>query len=157
MMKLFLFALMVFISGCDLAKPNQHLGGQYFYENGDYAHAYISKKVASGMVVAVDQVVVGYETSENHVFVLRKIANSYECRYGDGDLSIITKYTDKVDYWIIDTKEGREYGPFDRLKYIEEGKLLGIKTPDIEADKNYRSNEGDFMKNTAKCVELTPI
>lgn len=158
MIRLFVLILLSVLSGCKPADSGVKLGGSnYFLEDKDRSHIYITKATQDQFVVAVDQMVVDYKIDGQFLFVLQKVASSYDCQSENGKATIVTIYTNQDAYWIVDMKSNLEFGPLDRHAYLEKGQSMGLEVPNLTAPLDYISNEDTLRTAGAKCVSTEHV
>ena len=65
----------------------------------DTDHLYVYDK--SKNLIIIDQLVVDYEIKGDELFVLRMVSDSIDCYDINNVPTIITHYSEKKEYWII--------------------------------------------------------
>lgn len=155
MIKLIILMLLSILSGCKPADSGVKLGASnYFLEDKDRSHIYITKTTQDRSVVAIDQMVVDHKIDGHLLFVLQKMASSYDCQSKNGKTVIVTIYTNRDAYWIIDMKANLEFGPFDRQAYLGKAKLLGFAAPDLSAPSEYFTNDNILRTAGTNCAVI---
>lgn len=139
------------------AASETNLGGRYYLNDSDAAHVYIVKKSDEKKeydTVVVDQQVVDIKVVHGYLLALRKVADSVGC-YDDTDTpTIITHYSDKDEYWIIDLKNENEIGPLSEQSYFEMQKQLGLPAVKLRVPSDFVSNSEAFKKWSKDCKRL---
>ncbi len=116
-----------------------------YTEAGDF-YSYISLDSSSGgqrkMVVPFG--VFSIEKEGAWLQVARMDVSIVECDMADGKLNEGTVYKDRVEYWALNTKDRRVYGPMNKKEnhqFLLENSLKG-KT--VKAPKTYSKYLNDF-------------
>lgn len=153
MIRLLLCIFLSILGGCERSNYGVRLGASdYFLENRDRSHVYIVHVKDGRLTVAVDQMVVDYRIDGKYLFVLQKVASSYECKTPRGKSVLVTIYTDRDAYWIIDLNTGHEIGPYDGSAFFKHVKTISRDVPALSAPQNYFTNEGALPSLGSSCV-----
>jgi len=158
MKNIFLIILMIILVACDSSKSGGQLAhSNYYLDNSDASHVYVTKKTNGGNLVVIDQMVVASQVDGDYLFALQKIATSYDC-YGENQKwTVMTEYTGQSAFWIVDLKKEQEFGPMDMNAFREKTKSLGVVL-ELNEPTKYLTNEGAaFKEQTAKCTKLKKI
>ena len=139
--------------GCS-SSDSQSVGGNYYLSNGDASHVYIWKKSKSENTIVVDQQIVDLKIENAYVLVLRKVAESFDCYDEKNQPKIVTHYSNKDEYWIIDPRKENEIGPLKEQAYSETLKKLGLPLVQLSAPSNFVPNTGAFKESTKDCKKL---
>lgn len=155
MIRFLLLVLLSVLVGCEQSNYGERLGtSNYFLEDRDRSHIYIVHVKDGHAVVAVDQMVVDHRVEGKYLFVLQKVATSFECRTESGKSVIATIYTNRDAYWLIDLDAGKEQGPFDSQTYFRRLKDIGRDAPMLRTPQDYATNEGTLPANGASCTAI---
>lgn len=128
-------------------------GSNYFIAEADDSHIYISKKSNEAYEIVIDQQIVDYRESPGYLFVLRKEAKSYQCGSGE-KRTIITSYSDKNSYWIIDLRKELEFNTIDHGVFLDKVKSLGLTAPAFDFSKKYYVNDQLLAPKLKSCIAI---
>ena len=139
--------------GCDWT--GSHVAGDYSLDGTD-VHRYLVDDRHNRIVV--EEQVLDAAARDGHVFVLRQVAQSYDCTVADGQKSIYTEYTPELQYWVFDVATDASSGPLDRRAYLDYLKTHG--QPDLELDSGdyYVQPNSLYIRALIKaCSKVEPI
>lgn len=153
MMRIFILFFVFGISSCGPTDSGVRFGSSdYYVEDKDHSHIYVTKKIVGRYVVAIDEMVVDYKLIGNKLFVLQKPASTYECLSKNKKPILVTVYTNNSLYWIVNIDTKVELGPFDESKYLRTAKLQGVTAPVLSTPTNYFTNEAMLRTSGSNCV-----
>lgn len=81
-----------------------------------------------------------YKIDGNYLFVLRGVAETFDCPGINEKRMLITKYTNSEEFWIIDLKNNLEVGPLDKQTFGDKAKKFGVPSPELNARTKYFTN-----------------
>ncbi len=152
MIRLIILIFLSFLFGCEPTNSGIRLGGSdYFLEDQDQSHVYITKMMPDLRVIVVDQMVVDYKIVGHYLFVLQKVALVYDCHTDAGKSVLTTIYTNRNAYWVIDMTARMEFGPFTRSAYLEKSNSIGVVGPNLNESSNYFTNN-ESLKTLKACT-----
>lgn len=152
--ELLLLALIsVSIPGCG---RNEVFGKDLVLAKDDPSHVYLFRRSGSGGQVVVDQQIVDMIQQGGLLLILRKVAESFECD-ADGSKSIITNYSSKSEYWIVEIHGAQAYGPMNKEEFDAAMTNRSIRMERPLRDGGYHPNSSEFEKVRATCKKLKPI
>ena len=83
------------------------------------------------------------------------VAVSHDCLDADGRTTIITRYTDQEQFWIIKSDVGVIEGPLDHVSFEEALIKDGLPVNTYMEAIDYRSNSSAYDALVAECKVLT--
>jgi len=150
-MKFFLsFLAISLLYGCS-GGVSKNLGGGYELISSDDDHVYIVKNDNDSKKVVIDQQIVDHQIVGSQVFILRKVAISYDCYNEKNIPKIITHYTDKSEFWVIDVKNKKEIGPLTEEGLYLYSQKIGVVPKSFGSHSSYISNTDMFIKWKKDC------
>ena len=150
MKRIFICLLLASLTACG---DSVSLGGKYYIDRTDFHRVSVLKKTPSGESIAIiGEHVVDWERLENYSVLLRKVAYSPDCYDKNGAPTIVTHYTDKSEFWVINIRSEIEYGPFDVEQYKLKLTQLGIPFVKLQEPSSYKSNTDYFNEATKTCT-----
>ncbi len=155
MVRLVAMILLAIVGGCNYSNNGERIGTtDYYLQNNDQSHVYLLYLINGQNRVVVDQMVVDYRLEKNYIFLLQKVARSYECGARAGTRFIETEYTDNYAYWIIDSVNYRVLGPLNREIYLEKAKAVIGSVPALSDNNTYSSFKNAVDVDLKNCVLL---
>jgi hypothetical protein len=135
------------------------LGGPYYLIDGDEDHVYLAKKTQTSEddTLIVDEQVVDYRITNGYLLVLRKVAESFDCYDKRNVPTIITYYSNKDEYWVIDLINEKENGPLSAQAYVLMLNKLQLPLVKLSAPSNYYHNDEVFAKRRKECKRLRSL
>ena len=127
------------------------LGGNYYVNRSDSDRIYILKETPSGPKAIVGEHVVNWKRLKNYTVILRKVAYSPDCYDKYGVPTIVTHYSEKSEFWIINVRGEIEYGPFDIAQYKIKLTQLNIPFVTLKEPSDYKANTAYFNEFTKRC------
>ena len=118
----------------------------------DTDHLYVYDK--SKNLIIIDQLVVDYEIKGDELFVLRMVSDSIDCYDINNVPTIITHYSEKKEYWIINLGKDEIDGPFDENTFKLKLKSKGLSDINLKVPTNYRANTEYFIKEKSACYRV---
>lgn len=125
-------------------------GYKFVTDKNDHVFIVDSRK----MVPVVEQQVVDYKFVKNQLFVLRMVAQSADCYDLEGMPTIITRYSDIKEYWILDLKSKQRLGPYPEQEFKKILKKLDRESVDLTVPSGYKNNIEEFSKWKSNCAKL---
>src|SRR3954465_4150592 len=132
----------------------RRVAGNYYVSDSVSAHVHILKKSGGRFFPAVEEQVVDFETAKDYLLVRRKVAESFDCYDKNDSPTIITRYSDEDEYWVIDVKKEKETGPLKEEAFAGRLKELGIPPVTLKVRYYFHANTGAFEKWRKECKKL---
>lgn len=127
-------------------------GSGYKLNNSDYSHVYLTRVESSDFII--DEQVVDFKIKKGYLMVLRMIATSIDCYDEKNQPTILTHNSNQKEFWIIDTENKIEMGPFNEAEFFKKTNELNLPLIKLNIPKKYRSNNEAFTEQTSKCFRI---
>lgn len=148
MKRIFLGFLLTILTACG---DSVSLGGKYYLNRSDWDRVYILKETPEGLQAIIGGHVVDWKRLDNYSVLLRKVATSPDCYDKNGIPTIVTHYTDKSEFWILNVSSGIEYGPFNIEQYKLKLTQLGLPFVTLQVPSSYKANTAYYNESTKNC------
>lgn len=157
-MKRISIGILVVISSISMhgCSRNEEIGGGLVISQEDSSHVYLYRKDSAGNHVVVDQQIVDFLIQDGFLLILRKVAENYECDER-GSTSIITHYSPKTEYWIVEISGGGVLGPLNKDEFEASLTQREIRVERTLQSDGYYSNSAVFDKIRENCLKLNSI
>ncbi|MEN8251468.1 MAG: hypothetical protein ABFS32_21260 [Bacteroidota bacterium] len=155
MKKIFSVMFVFFLASCQ-GYESIPLGNDYYLSDSDRNHIYIYKKMddKEGFNIVVEQHVLDFQVIRGYLLVLRGVASSLDCYDQNNIPTIITHYSDKREYWVINMKVGNIKGPLDKPNYLHIKNELGFGNVELKSKYHIQSNTKSFNKLISECSKI---
>ncbi len=140
---------LMLLSSCDLYSGNK---SNIKLIDNDKDHKYFVNS-NTNLVVIPDQVV-DFDRQGEFVFVLRMVSESIDCFDEDGIPTIITHYSNKKEYWLINQINDEVEGPLEANDFYKKINKKGINEVKLEVPKTYKSNTERFILEKKSCSKV---
>lgn len=151
---LWMMLLIFTLYGCG---DGRKIAGNYYLQDSNSAHIYIQRKSGEDLLVVVDAQVVGYFVSRPYIVVHRVVADSYECLDASGQRTIITHYTGRDEYWVLNYETEEKDGPYNIKEIGFWAEDAGVGDIKISQFAWPASNTNSFKKGVSECDDLEKI
>jgi hypothetical protein len=132
--KIYFLLLLLTLASCDLSvlsalkdSPNYDLGDGYFIENYQEDNSVISKRSKEDETseIIIYGKIIDYRSNDSFIIVFRR--DSIETnRYFQGIKEYEEQKGDVEQYWIIDKRKDKIYGPLNKKTFYNARKNLGV-------------------------------
>jgi hypothetical protein len=120
------------------------------YHIDDFVDEYTTLNRTNGEIV-IDSLVADYVRKDGYIMALRIPTISKDCKSDSGELIIETFYSRDVEYFIIELKSNKVYGPMNTSEYQKELRRFQISNPDLKADSFWFTNLS-FQDWNTRCL-----
>jgi hypothetical protein len=145
------FVLIISIAVLSCGRNNE-FGKELVLSKDDPSHVYLYRKGQFRNTIVVDQQVVDVLEQNGVVLVLRKVAESLDCEEKEGK-SIITHYSSKSEYWVLETSGNRVFGPLGKSGFDELLQKRGVVLKRPLQEGTYKPNTAEFERLKSTCKQ----
>ena len=122
----------------------------YKFVPNSYADQVGLVDIESGHLI-INQHIVDYDITNDFLMILRMVSESFECIDGNLSKTIITHYSNKREYYLINFKENFLYGPYSHDRFFIEAQKHRLGSPSLSVPSNYYANSNSFKERVGKC------